>query len=636
METVGAAHASASLYVGNLLADVTEAMLFEIFNKVGPVASIRVCRDAVTRRSLGYAYINFFQLADAERALDTLNYTPIKGRQCRIMWVQRDPSLRKSGVGNIFIKNLDKSIDNRTLHDTFSAFGNILSCKVVTDENGLSRGYGFVHYETAEASEKAIQKVNGMLISGKKVFVGHHVSKKERESKAEEMKKNFTNVFVKNLDETVDDSEILALFSEFGVVTSCVIAKDESDKSKGFGFVNFRDHDAALKAVEGLHEKELKSKKLYVSRAQKKSERLEELQRKYESIKQERMNKYQGVNLYVKNLDDAIDSERLRQEFAAFGTITSHKIVTDDKNNSRGFGFVCFSSPEEATKAVTELNGRMLGSKPLFVALAQRKEIRRQHLAAQYQQRLIASQSGSFPPGMYGGPQVYYAQNPAAVMQAPRGQGYYPMVSRPPRWAPQQQQAGRPNQYPGVPGPMYAPNMSIRPNRQNRAPRTGVPPGGPQPALPGAPSGAIAALPLNGTQNAAGARPPIPQSVQPMITPQQQQRGRANFKYTSNVRNRIDAPISGAAGLHGQDPLTAERLADMTQEDQKRSLGDRIFMQVQPQQPDLAGKITGMLLDLDNSELLHLLEHPQFLEQKVQEAISVLEQHSKAQGSDGQ
>ena len=88
-------------------------MLFEIFNMIGPVASIRVCRDAVTRRSLGYAYVNYLNSADGERALDSLNYSLIKGRACRIMWSQRDPALRKTGQGNIFIKNLDEGIDNK-------------------------------------------------------------------------------------------------------------------------------------------------------------------------------------------------------------------------------------------------------------------------------------------------------------------------------------------------------------------------------------------------------------------------------------------------------------------------------------------------------------------------------------------
>ena len=109
---------------------------------------------------------------------------------------------------------------------------------------------------------------------------------------------------------------------------------------------------------------------------------------RFEAEKMERYSKYQGVNLYVKNLEDEVDDERLRKEFSKFGNITSAKVMSDEVGVSKGFGFVCFSSPEEATKAVTEMNGRIIVSKPLYVALAQRKEERQAHLANVRLQRM--------------------------------------------------------------------------------------------------------------------------------------------------------------------------------------------------------------------------------------------------------
>lgn len=296
------------------------------------------------------------------------------GKPVRIMWSQRDPSMRKSGLGNIFIKNLDRSIDNKVMYDTFSAFGNILSCKVAVDEEGESKGYGFVHFESEESANNAIAKVNGMLLNGKKVYVGKFINKKERESQNGQKTNQFTNIYVKNLTEDMDtDEKLEKYFTKYGKVLSAKVMSDDTGKSKGFGFVNFEEPSEAEAAVEDLNGKEINKKIVYVGRAQKKSERQAELKKKFEKIKQERLNRYQGVNLYVKNLDDSITDEDLKKEFIQYGEISSAKVMTDSTGRSKGFGFVCFTCQSDATKAVSEMNNRIIGAKPLYVALAQRK-----------------------------------------------------------------------------------------------------------------------------------------------------------------------------------------------------------------------------------------------------------------------
>ncbi|XP_006636038.2 polyadenylate-binding protein 1b isoform X1 [Lepisosteus oculatus] len=608
----------ASLYVGDLHPDVTEAMLYEKFSPAGPILSIRVCRDMITRRSLGYAYVNFQQPADAERALDTMNFDVIKGKPVRIMWSQRDPSLRKSGVGNIFIKNLDKSIDNKALYDTFSAFGNILSCKVVCDENG-SKGYGFVHFETQEAAERAIEKMNGMLLNDRKVFVGRFKSRKEREAELGARAKEFTNVYIKNFGEDMDDEKLKEIFGKYGPALSIRVMTDDSGKSKGFGFVSFERHEDAQKAVDDMNGKEINGKQIYVGRAQKKVERQTELKRKFEQMKQDRMTRYQGVNLYVKNLDDGIDDERLRKEFSPFGTITSAKVMMEG-GRSKGFGFVCFSSPEEATKAVTEMNGRIVATKPLYVALAQRKEERQAHLTNQYMQRMASVRAVPNPvinPYQPAPPSGYFM---AAIPPTQNRAAYYPTSQlaqlRPsPRWA---TQGVRPQHFqnmpsairPSAPRPQtfnaMRPTSSQVPRMMSTGQRVATQTMGPRPATAAA---------------AAAATPGV--------------RGVPQYKYAAGVRNtqqHLNAQPQvtmqqPAVHVQGQEPLTASMLAAAPPQEQKQMLGERLFPLIQNMHPSLAGKITGMLLEIDNSELLHMLESPESLRSKVDEAVAVLQAH---------
>merc|ERR1711976_159943 len=234
-----------------------------------------------------------------------------------------------------------------------------------------------------------------------------------------------------NFGDDLSDDKLKEMFNKFGKITSYKVVRDDkvnssgdgeleqvmaddAGKTKGFGFVSFEDSESAEKAVEELNGQEINGKMLYVGRAQKKAERQAELKKKFEQLKLDRLNKYQGVNLYVKNLDDTIDDERLRKEFAPYGTITSAKVMYEE-GRSKGFGFVCFSSPEEATKAVTEMNGRIIVAKPLYVALAQRKEDRKAHLASQYIQRMAGMRMQGMAGMQQMGRRILYANHASAT-----------------------------------------------------------------------------------------------------------------------------------------------------------------------------------------------------------------------------
>merc|ERR1711939_24783 len=121
----------------------------------------------------------------------------------------------------------DSTNNNKMLYDTFCTFGNILSCKIAYDDEGRSKGYGFVHYETEEAAETAIEKVEGKMLKEKIVYVGKFKRKADRDLEEGSSEKKFTNIFVKNLDETVTEAELKEQFEPFGEITSIALMTSE-------------------------------------------------------------------------------------------------------------------------------------------------------------------------------------------------------------------------------------------------------------------------------------------------------------------------------------------------------------------------------------------------------------------------
>jgi polyadenylate-binding protein len=155
--------------------------------------------------------------------------------------------------------------------------------------------------------------------------------------------------------------------------------------------------------------------KLYVARAQKRTERSIILNRKNRRGGRSEFpasNQGLGSNLYVKNLTADVDDQKLHQMFSKFGEITSAKVMTDQSGRSRLFGFVAFKLREEATRALQEMQNSIVNGKRLYVARAQPKAIRQQYIFKQirnkrphYHPMSNYNNIRGVPYGAYNGPQ---------------------------------------------------------------------------------------------------------------------------------------------------------------------------------------------------------------------------------------
>ena len=96
--------------------------------------------------------------------------------------------------------------------------------QVAADENGKSKGYGFVHFEAEDSAKQAIERVNGMKIGENTVTVEKYMKATDRDAEP----KDFTNLYVKNMPKSWDEAKLKEMFAEFGTVTSTLVQKDPS------------------------------------------------------------------------------------------------------------------------------------------------------------------------------------------------------------------------------------------------------------------------------------------------------------------------------------------------------------------------------------------------------------------------
>ena len=166
------------------------------------------------------------------------------------------------------LTDLHHSIDSKSLYNLFSKFGNILSCKLETREDGSSLGIGYVHFDTQQSADLAIQKVNGMLLNGKRVYVDRF---RPFWGRKHLLKKPYVHIYMTNPDDDFDLCKLLDSFEQFGRIADAdyLVRVDQESARHGVGFVGFESHEAAANAVKAVNGSIINGRRIYCGWVQK-------------------------------------------------------------------------------------------------------------------------------------------------------------------------------------------------------------------------------------------------------------------------------------------------------------------------------------------------------------------------------
>lgn len=168
----------ATVYVGNLDERFTEPLMWEIMTHMGPVVNVHMPMDRVSRLHQGFGFVEFDTPESADYTARCLNGVRLYGKPLRVNKASADRQ-RATDIGaELFVNNLDPQVDEKILYDTFVQFGNLVAApNVVRDENNVSKGYGFVNFDSFEASDAARSAMHGEYLLNKQISVEYAYKK---------------------------------------------------------------------------------------------------------------------------------------------------------------------------------------------------------------------------------------------------------------------------------------------------------------------------------------------------------------------------------------------------------------------------------------------------------------------------
>ncbi|CAN4094553.1 unnamed protein product [Withania somnifera] len=282
------------------------------------------------------------------------------------------PGFDSSTCRSVYVGNIHSQVTEPLLQEVFSSTGPLEGCKLIRKDKS---SYGFVDYFDRRSAALAIVTLNGRHLFGQPIKVNWAYASAQREDTS-----NHFNIFVGDLSPEVTDATLFACFSVFSSCSDARVMWDQkTGRSRGFGFVSFRNQQEAESAINDLNGKWLGSRQIRCNWAAKGAGASDDMQSsdaksvvelttgtsddgQDKANEDAPENNPQYTTVYVGNLAPEVTSVDLLRHFHALGAgVIEDVCIQRDK----GFGFVRYSSHAEAARAIQLGNARILFGKPV-------------------------------------------------------------------------------------------------------------------------------------------------------------------------------------------------------------------------------------------------------------------------------
>ena len=158
-----------TLYIGNIDQKVNENILWELFIQCGPVVSVTIPKDKITKANQGFAFLEFRNESDCDYAIKIMNLIKLYGKPIKLNKASTDKRTMNVGA-NIYVGNLSLEIEDKYIRNLFCQFGSILNIKLITEEN-KNKQHALIDYSNFESSDNAVKSMNNQLILGRRIKV---------------------------------------------------------------------------------------------------------------------------------------------------------------------------------------------------------------------------------------------------------------------------------------------------------------------------------------------------------------------------------------------------------------------------------------------------------------------------------